>query len=98
MFLNSYRVSIDVSIFVGKLSEIFPVIFIQSVKYQNNSTASNSGSSGSRTSTEAIMSGTAILAITIISGMGGMYYYFCCNYYGLKVCVAISNLIYRKVS
>ncbi|KAG4079206.1 hypothetical protein HA402_004581, partial [Bradysia odoriphaga] len=46
---------------------------------------------------DAFLPGTAIIVITIISGISGMHYYFFGSYFGLKVCVAVSNLIYRKV-
>lgn len=44
------------------------------------------------------MSGTAIIVFNIVIGMIGMHYYFLSFCYGVKVSVAVSNLVYRKVS
>lgn len=41
--------------------------------------------------------GIAIFALTMSGGMGFLHYYYYGSYYALKIRVALSSLIFRKV-
>lgn len=49
------------------------------------------------TQNDALKYGTAICLITIFSGIGLLHYFYFGFYYGTRVRVAVTSLIYRKV-
>lgn len=46
---------------------------------------------------EALLYGTSIFVITILTGVLTIHYLNVCPYYGLRIRVAVCSLIYRKV-
>lgn len=103
MLFEWRRRSINSSIFIGKPFSILSVGVHSDFNYFIHNKVFNSwhliySKNSEISQDDALTYGTAILVITIFSGICLLHYFYFGFYYGTRVRVAVCSLIYRKVN